>query len=150
PIVAGRAFEAADSVAAVVSEGLARRFWPDQPALGKAVRIDGLNGPRTIVGVVRDAANAAIWREKEMALYLPARGAPDPRDLHVIARTSGDQAALARRLNADAASLDPDLRFSAVLLDALLRLWMLPSRVAAGAACALAALALALAWIGVY
>jgi len=150
PIVAGRTFQADDSGAAVVSEGLARRFWPDQPALGKAVRIDGLNGRRTIVGVVHDAANGAIWREKEMALYLPARDAGDAQDLHVIARTSGDPMELARRLNADAVSLDPDLRFSAVPLDTLLRLWMLPSRVAAGGASALAALALALAWVGVY
>ena len=150
PILAGHTFDERDQTSAVVSEGLARRFWPGQPAIGKTVRVGGWAGPRTIVGVVRDAANGAIWREKEMALYLPAHNAGDARDLHLIVRTSGDQAALTRRLNADAASLDPDLRFSAVPLDALLRLWMLPSRVAAGGASALAALALVLAWIGVY
>jgi putative ABC transport system permease protein len=68
----------------------------------------------------------------------------------LIVRTSGDAGALARTLVLDAAVLDPNLRFAAVTLDSLLRMWMLPSRVAAVAATTLAILALGLACIGVY
>jgi predicted permease len=149
PLVVGRVFAPNETDRVIISEGLARRFWPGRPALGKAVRIDGLPTSRTVVGVVRDAANAAIWREKEMSLYLPAATA-DPRDLRVIVRTSGDPAALTRALDADAASLDPDLRFSAVTLESLLWMWLLPSRLAAIGATTLAVLALVLACVGVY
>jgi predicted permease len=150
PITTGRTFALRDSSAAIVSEGLARRFWPDGGALGRSVRIEGMPGSRTIVGVVRDAANGAIWREKEMALYLPARDATDPLDLHLIALTTGEPGALARQLDADAAAIDPNVRFSVVPLSALLGTWMLPSRVAAAGASVLAGIALVLACIGVY
>jgi len=150
PLVAGRTFTPRERGAAMIGEGLARRFWPGESALGHAIRVEGLSTTWTIAGVVRDAANAAIWREKEMAVYLPAAAAADPRDLHLIVRTSGDAGALARTLALDAAGLDPDLRFAAMTLDSLLRMWMLPSRVAAVAATTLAILALALACIGVY
>jgi len=150
PLVAGRTFTPSERGAAMIGEGLARRFWPGESALGHAIHVEGLSTTWTIVGVVRDAANAAIWREKEMAVYLPAEAAVDSRDLHLIVRTSSDAGALARTLVLDAAVLDPDLRFAAVTLDSLLRMWMLPSRVAAVAATTLAILALGLACIGVY
>ncbi|HYM24941.1 MAG TPA: ABC transporter permease, partial [Vicinamibacterales bacterium] len=150
PLVAGRTFTAGERGTAMIGEGLARRFWPGDSALGHTVHVEGLPAEWTIVGVVRDAANAAIWREKEMALYLPAGAAADPRDLHLIVRTSGDAGVLAQTLDAGAASLEPDLRFEAVTLESLLRTWLLPSRVAAVAATTLAILALTLACIGVY
>jgi hypothetical protein len=103
-----------------------------------------------VIGVARDASNGAIWRDKEMAVYLPVQRSTDARDLRLIAQTSGDPLAAARALHAGAASLDPDLRFEATPLDRLLRMWLLPSRVAAAGAAALAALALLLASVGIY
>jgi putative ABC transport system permease protein len=49
-----------------------------------------------------------------------------------------------------ASSLDADLRFEAIPLDRLLRMWILPSRVAAAGAGVLGLVALALASIGIY
>jgi predicted permease len=149
--VEGRNF-ARDETAPVVivSEGLPTRFWPGQPAAGKSLGAPGWPVPRTVVGVVHDASNAAIWREKEMALYVPRQATTDERDMRLILRTSGDLQAAGAALKSYAASLDPNLRFEAVPLESLLRIWMLPSRVAAGAAAALAFMALAMACIGVY
>jgi predicted permease len=152
-IVAGRNFgpDAAGSTSAIViSEGLARRFWPGQSALGKVVAADGWSGPRTVIGLARDASNGAIWRDKEMSIYLPVAPDTDARDLTIVARLSGDVASGARTMEAFAAALDQNLRFDAAPLDVLLRLWLLPSRVAAGAAGVLAALAILLAGIGLY
>jgi len=150
--VAGRHLTAADAgmPVVVVSDGLARRFWPGDTALGKALVADAWREPRVVIGVVRDAANGAIWREKEMSVYLPldSRSALDATAL--IVRSSGDPAALRADLESAAAALDPDLRFSAAPLDALLRLWLLPSRVAAASAGILALLALLLAASGLY
>jgi ABC-type antimicrobial peptide transport system permease subunit len=99
---------------------------------------------------VRDAANAAIWREKELAIYLPADGTADPRDLRVLVRTSADPIAAGRLLARRAAALAGDLRFTPLPLDELLRLWKLPSKIAASVVGVLAALALLLACIGLY
>jgi macrolide transport system ATP-binding/permease protein len=151
--VAGRNFSGDDlrgsSSAIVISDGLARRFWPGDIALGKTLTSAKWPLPRTIVGVVRDASAAAIWRDKEMAVYLPAQ-ASDAMDVQLIVRTNGDESTVARELTARAARIDPDLRFQAIPVGELLRLWMLPSRVAAAGAATLAVLALLLASIGLY
>lgn len=151
-VVTGRAFTAEDASApvAIVSEGLARRFWPGEPAIGRALTLDTAPQPLTVVGVVRDASNGAIWREKEIAVYRPIQASTDPRDLRLIVRTSGDPAVAAKAIHALAARLDPDLRFSAAPLEQVLRLWLLPSRAAAIAAVALGLLAALVAAIGVY
>jgi predicted permease len=153
PIVAGRGFNADDAAgrtsAAIISEGLARRFWPTSDALGQALRVSVSSAPLTVVGVARDASTASIWREKEMSIYLPAGAATDSRKLHLIARASDSSAAI-RAMRKIAMSLDPDLRFEVVPLDRLLNLWLLPSRVAATGATALGCIALALASIGLY
>jgi predicted permease len=151
--VAGRTFSQDDqrglTSGVVISDGLARRFWPGESALGKTIATPDSPLPRTVIGVVRDASTAAIWRDKEMAVYVPAQPG-DATDLQVIVRTNGDEAAVARALSMYAARLDPDLRFQASPVSELLRLWMMPSQVAAGGAATLALLALLLASVGLY
>ncbi len=103
-----------------------------------------------MIGVVRDAANGAIWREKELAIYLPIDAATDPRDLHILVRTASDEAGLRGLLAARAATLAPDMRFLPMTLDELLRIWLLPSRVSGSAVGVLAGLAMTLACVGLY
>ena len=152
PVVAGRPFTSADAAvpAVVISEGLARRFWPGEPALGKVLSVADSPMPRTVVGVVRDAANGAIWRDKELSIYLPIDASTDPRDLQFILRAEGDPAAVRRALEQRAAAIAADLRFSAVPLDDLLRLWRLPSKIAAAGISLLGVMALAMACVGLY
>jgi predicted permease len=155
PFVAGHGFDSTtvSTPSVVVSDGLARRFWPHETAIGRSLSIRESPTPLIVVGVVRDASNGAIWRDKELSLYLPIDAGPlsvDPRDLHVLARTTGDAAVLRRLLAGHAAALADDLRFTPLPLDELLRIWMLPSRVAGAGAAVLAVLALSLACIGLY
>jgi predicted permease len=133
----------------IISEGLAARFWPGVDPIGLKLDVTSIAVPLTVVGVVRDTSNATIWRDKEMSLYLP-HGLADQRDLHMIARTSGDTSALARLLKQQASAIDSGVHFTATPLDSLLRLWILPSRVAAVAAVILGLVALALASLGLY
>jgi putative ABC transport system permease protein len=152
-VTAGRSFSVAEadqpSPVAVISEGLAARFWPRINPLGRRLSVEGLPVPFTVIGIVRDTSNSSLWREKEMAVYIPA-GYADPRDLHVMARADGDLAVLANALGARARSLDARITFRATSLETLLQLWILPSRVASVAAGVLGVLALALASIGLY
>jgi macrolide transport system ATP-binding/permease protein len=153
-IVQGRNFVAtdpADRTAVVISEGLAKRFWPAASPVGKAIALESERPlVRTVVGVARDASNTGIFREKEMALYLPLRPEDDMRGVQIIMRSSGNAAALAGALRRQAAAIDGDVAFKATPLDDLLQFWMLPSRVAAVAAGVLGFVALAVASIGIY
>jgi predicted permease len=153
PVVAGRNFVGdapADVSAVVISEGIARKFWPGSSAVGKTIVIEPVKGPLTVVGVVRDAAGAALWRDKEMSLYLPLRQSADMRDMRVLVRTSGDTAAAAGALRRHAAAIDGGVALDAAPLETLLKFWMLPSRGAAIGATALGLVALAMASIGIY
>ena len=149
----GRTFSDAEdrdgSPVVVISEGLATRFWPGLDPLGRTLDVIPMVVPLTVVGVVRDTSSATIWRDKEMSLYLP-QGLADQRDLHVIVRSGDDASALARLLRQQASALDAGVHFTATPLESLLRLWILPSRVAAVAAVILGLLALALASLGLY
>jgi predicted permease len=153
-ITAGRSFNDDDvsgrTSAAIISEGLAARFWPGENPLGRSMVLAAVPTPLTVVGLARDASSGAIWREKELAVYLPMAASTDARDLRLLVRTAGDPTAAAIEIRRIAAALDADVRFDAVPLDALLRLWVLPSRVAAAAAAVLGAIALTLASIGIY
>jgi putative ABC transport system permease protein len=153
PVTRGRTFSdaEADSGApvAAISEELAVRFWPGIDPLGHRLTVGGLRVPLIVVGVVRDTSSTSLWREKEMAIYIPA-GVADSRDLHVVARTSADPVVLAGALRDRARALDARVTFRAAPLEQLLQLWILPSRVAAIGAGLLGVLALILALVGLY
>ena len=95
PLLAGRAFtgrDAQDAAAvAVVSEGFARRFWPNEPAVGKEFRHP--NGVATIVGVVGDVRNKSLDRAPESVFYLPATQAS--ARLSFLIETRGEPLAIA-------------------------------------------------------
>ena len=73
PILQGRDFNASDTAEAplvcIVSQSIAKRFWPDDSAIGKRIRWGRLDGTRpwfTIVGVVGDMKAIADPRDGEV------------------------------------------------------------------------------------
>ena len=98
---AGRLLEDDERLlAAVVSEALARRMWPDEPLtniVGHQFRQDGnVSGPLvTIVGVVEDARAGGVDREPLPTIYRPhGQWASGPMTL--VVKTAQDPAALSR------------------------------------------------------
>src|SRR6185503_11750569 len=90
---AGRALGERDGVgaapAAVVNETFARRFWPDEQAVGKRVGVTGAADAAhwlTVVGVVNDVRRNPADLEWEPHLYLPASQFP-PRRVQLVVRT---------------------------------------------------------------
>lgn len=75
PILRGRAFTDADRAGApqvvVVSESVARRYWPGQDPIGKRIRHRGDSTWRTVVGVAGDTHFRSL-RESTPTLYYPA------------------------------------------------------------------------------
>lgn len=81
PVVRGRPFTDGDREGAplvtIVSESVARRFWPGEDAIGKRIRVAppatsilGDSGWRSVVGVVRDTHLRSL-RSTAASVYLP-------------------------------------------------------------------------------
>jgi predicted permease len=76
PIVRGRAFADSDSekapLVAIVNQSMAKKFWPDQDAVGKRISTKSQTGPYIeIVGVVQDAKYRGPNEEPRPFFYLP-------------------------------------------------------------------------------
>ncbi len=74
---------------AVVSQAMARRYWPGRSAIGERITLGDpadSAGWRTIVGVVGDVRNEELGRPAYPQLYLPIAQFP-MRSLVVVART---------------------------------------------------------------
>jgi predicted permease len=100
PVTSGRAFEAADatqdSTAVVVSDNIARRFWPNEPAIGKRIKLGPASSTSpwlTIVGTVAETKYRGLPLNPtpDPDIYMPAL---DRSPQAVLVRTSGDPTAI--------------------------------------------------------
>ena len=109
----GRAFTDQDKAGGqpvvIVNETLARKYWPNESAVGKRIRFTGdpaRNPWMQVVGVVRDVKhelNLAVTPE----CYLPhAQDAWD--DMVLVARTRADSAAMTSAIRSVVSKLDKD------------------------------------------
>lgn len=77
-IVRGRALDERDRAGAadaiVVNEAFIRRYWPDRDPIG--LRVNQMDRPLTVVGVVRDARMLSITTEPVPQVWLSALQAP--------------------------------------------------------------------------
>jgi predicted permease len=158
--VAGRDFNDSDDAARrrviIVDELLARRTWPSQSALGKKLYVEVFsNGnfspaPADVIGVVKHVRSLQLTEEGRPQVYEPY--AQSPREqLAFVVRGSGEPAALVGPIRAEVERLDRDLPLAKVRpMDAYIQDARAATRFTMLLAGALAALALALASIGIY
>ncbi|HEX7242174.1 MAG TPA: ABC transporter permease, partial [Longimicrobiaceae bacterium] len=153
PVLRGRGFADADREGAprvaVVSRGMAERFWPGASPLGKRVAVQG-GEPREIVGVVDDVADWRAGNRSAAYLYLPQAQAPSPR-IGVVVRTRADPPAVAPAVRRAVFALDPEQPVHALRgMDEVLSDALFGQRLTAVMLGVLAAIALLLATVGVY
>ncbi|HWT02800.1 MAG TPA: ABC transporter permease [Pyrinomonadaceae bacterium] len=157
PLVKGRAFNDRDRTNApavvVVNETFARRFFPGEDPVGRAI-IPGEGGDpvtREIVGVVGDVRHAGLDAERSPEYYVPYEQADVDR-LTVVARTaSGNPTNVAGALRGVFAAMDKEqpvynVRPMTQLLDESVARRRFNMMLLGG----FAALALLLAGIGIY
>ena len=68
---------------AVVSDIVARQYWPGRPSIGQVLVWD--KRPFTVIGVVTDARYVALDREPQGAIYVPLLSNPEPYVSGVVA-----------------------------------------------------------------
>lgn len=156
PIVAGRAFgnrDDADGVPAViVNETLAARLWPGGDVIGRRLWLDPQVADRatTVVGVARNSKYVTLGEEHQAHLYLPF--AQHPRaGMALLVRSSQPTERLANAVQTALRAIDPNLQgFFTRTLTEHVGVSLLPIQIAATLAAVVAALALALAVVGLY
>jgi putative ABC transport system permease protein len=112
----GRGFGRPDALGAppvaVLGETLARRLWPDGPALGRRItlrppRDGGEAVTRVVIGVAKDVRQSPADAEL-VDVYVPLRQAP-ARSAFVLVRSAGAPAAALPALRAALREVDPEL-----------------------------------------
>jgi putative ABC transport system permease protein len=168
PLVRGRWFTPDDREGtmpvAVVSETMARDFWPGEDPVGKRIRWGGvMSGPwRTIVGIVGDVKDSSLSAVPLPHTYTPYSQEKDElfkgdtiggelRSMRVSVRTKAEPAAMARVVEGAIHSLDPDLAISEVrTMQQDIQSSLAPQRFNMFLLGVFAGLALFLAMIGIY
>ncbi len=164
PLLQGRVLEDADgertAPVVVVSAATARRHWPDENPIGKRIRVVWDKDWRTVVGVVGDVRHYTLSgrapAEIVGAMYMPypqavALNRQIPRSMALLVRSSAEPSAIAARLRALVASVNPDVPVSEVrTLDAVVSSSVTEPRSMMWLFAAFAGCALLLAAIGTY
>jgi putative ABC transport system permease protein len=119
-LMAGREFTARDTVDApaitLVNEAMAKRFWPDESAVGKRFKIGqfGSDAPwLTIVGVFRNVRHSGLDNEAGPSFLRPYSQAGWP-SMGVVAKTASAPAAFVTPIKRALAAIEPNQPVSSV------------------------------------
>ena len=166
PLLRGRAFTLADSApgapaVALVTAATAKKFWPNQDAIGKHVKRSWTNDWITVVGVVGDVYEHSLASKLpsylDGAVYDPygnnigSGGGSFPIEMSLVMRASAAHANSMELLQRTVASLNPEVPVSEVqTLPAVVAESLNAPRSIMSLFTIFAALALALGTVGVY
>ncbi len=126
PLLRGRLFNATDSEnappAAVISQSLAKRYWPDEDPIGRTIQFGNMDGdtrPMTIVGVVGDIREDGLDQPVGETIYGHSMQRPQwwqVSNLSIVVRTTSAPNALIPAMRDIVRSLDPNvpLKFKTV------------------------------------
>jgi predicted permease len=125
PLIRGRVWSDSESGGtphvAVVNQTMARRWWPDESAIGRSVRMPdyvkppnpyrlaapGSDGWFEIVGVVGDTPNVGLHEPPAPSIYVPYTLMLSD-SLNVLLRTSPDRLAMIRSIREAVHAVDPN------------------------------------------
>jgi putative ABC transport system permease protein len=114
-LMQGRAFTERDTKESpgvvVVNQSMARKYWPNEDAIGKRLRVSFEKTPREIVGVVGDAKQTSLDASSPLAVYLPYQQFPYA-GMTLVIRTASDTRAIAEAVRGEVQALDASLPVS--------------------------------------
>jgi putative ABC transport system permease protein len=137
----------------VISESLARRYFPGESPLGKHIKVGAAGSERpwmTIVGVVDDVHYSWIEKQDVPTIYGPFRQAP-PYYTSIMLRTPGDPLRIISSVREQIAAVDPDLPlYNIKPMDRLITESIIGIAYVAAMTAVLGGIALVLASVGVF
>jgi putative ABC transport system permease protein len=153
----GHAFDEAEAGArsqVLVNESFAARFWPGEDPLGKRLRTVAGNEPQpwlTVIGVVADVQQDRLNPlQRNPLIYVPNDAEPQ-RSVYVMARTAVPPGRLVEAFRRTVQSLDQNLPAQDVIsLDDHIARQRLNVTAFGKLFALFAAIALVLAWVGLY
>jgi predicted permease len=150
-VVRGRVYTAAEVASGapvvVISETLAKDFWPGEDPVGSSFARFEQSSNSTVIGVVSDAIIARLRELGAAAIYRPMTKAQGGR---ILIRTSAAPEAIVPAIRDALQPIDPRVRLDINLVSTGLQKELDEPRILASLAGALAALALGLAVVGIY
>jgi predicted permease len=116
PLIRGRFFEDRDRPnapqVALVSQSLARRYWPNEDPIGKQIQFGNMDGDLhllNIIGIVGDVRDNGLDREARPTVYTNYRQRPGAAsDFSIIVRARGDIGSLTNAMTRDVRQLNPE------------------------------------------
>ena len=160
-LVRGRTITDADNenapVVAVVNETMAKRYWPNEDAIGRRFHIGTAEQPWiTIVGILGRVRHNAVTESPRAEMYVPhaqwaAAGASAPRGMTFVIKTVGDPLAVLGYVRQLIRSMDPNLPLAEIqTLERVADDSLSQARFTTLLLALFAGLALTLATIGIY
>jgi predicted permease len=140
-----------ESRLAIVNETFARKFFPNQDAIGRRFNFNGPQDPYwEIIGVAADGKYNTIGEDPKPALYRPLLRNYNS-SVTLVARTTGDAQRVIESLRREVQSLDPGLPLYGVkTLSEHMQMPLFATRMAAIVLGSFGLMALLLAAIGIY
>jgi putative ABC transport system permease protein len=110
PLIEGRTFADSDSAdaprRAVIDESLAKRFWPNQSAVGKRIKWIRSETPLEVVGVVGSVKHVALDKPGRETAYFPLTQYARSQSVFFAVRTTADPSSTAGAVRNQVWTLD--------------------------------------------
>jgi putative ABC transport system permease protein len=157
PLLRGRFFQAADGPGsphvALVSQSLARRYWPNDDAIGKQIQFGNMDGDPhvlNIVGIIGDVRDRSLDSEVRPAVYANYLQRPSHPEMSIVVRGEGDAAAVVNAMRREARLLNPGMPTEVHTLKEIVSTSLDSRRFSMVTLGAFAVAALVLAMVGLY
>jgi len=156
PLLKGRFFNTSDKLDAspvvIINQALAQRYWPNEEAVGKRIRLPLSEKPvwATIVGIVGDLHHRGLDQPVKPEFYVSFSQFPYNAAILAV-RSSQDPVSLSSAIRHEVQSIDPAQPIAHVrTLEQVIADSIAPRRLSVVLLTVFAGLALALASIGIY
>jgi putative ABC transport system permease protein len=154
PLIRGRLFTEQEDEnapgAIVVNQSFAQKFFPNEEALGKRIKLGRQSQWLTIIGIVRDVKNEGLDVEARPQMYRSILQASNLL-LTLVIRTAANPSSLSQAVRSEVRSVDPDMPvFGIQTMEEVMANAVVQRRFAMVLLGMFALIALALSSVGIY
>jgi predicted permease len=157
PLLQGRTFDRSDQPnslhTAVISESMAKKYWPNENPIGQAIQFGNMDGDLRllhVVGIVGDVHDRGVDAATSPTVYANSLQRPPSSGIAVVVRGQATPATLIPPMRQTVQSLDPQLPINFKTLDEVFASSLDQRRFSLVIFAAFGSVALLLAAMGIY